>query len=186
MSPSIKDAPSHSTAPSRPSRPPPPPRPCRSLSLPVISLPSGLPRWLCPLRSGQDRVSEGKGLGMLGIYPAAQGCACLSAPEMPPWRWRWAGKEYWVPLFHLGSWAQPGWACTSLSLRALRSRFRTPESCLRGMGSKGHSFSVPLVTCQLVTLSVHLTASYWPGQKLCRVLGLWENKCGHLPRFSWV
>lgn len=137
------------------------------------------------MRSGQDsRVSEGKGLGMLGIYPAAQGCACPLCPrDAPPWRWRWAGKEYWgtsstwVAGLNLGG-------LTSLSLRALRSRFRTPESRLRGMGSKGHSFSVPLVTCQLVTLFVHSTASYW-SQKLCRVLGLWENKCGHLPRFSW-
>lgn len=79
-----KGCPSHSIAP--PPAPPLPPAP--ALPEPLSScycFPSGLPRWLCPVRSGQDsRVSEGKGLCMLGIYPAAQGCACPLCPRDAP------------------------------------------------------------------------------------------------------
>lgn len=107
----------------------------------------------------------------------------LSAPDMPLLEMEMGCQGILGYLFPQVAGLNLG-GLTSLPLRALTSRFRTPESCLRGMGSRGHSFSVPLVTCQLVTLFTYSTASY-RSQNLCWVLGLWENKCEHLPRWSW-
>ena len=62
------------------------------------------------MRVDKSVVSEGKGLRMPGIYPAAQGCACPLCPRYaPPGDGDGLPRNTGVPL-PPGSWAQPGWA----------------------------------------------------------------------------
>lgn len=73
--------------------------------------------------------------------------------------------------FHLGSWAPPGWGSASLTLRALRSGFQPPESCLRGMGSWGGGQLLRTSSDLSIGYIVHLLNNQLLGTET--VLGAW-------------
>ena len=93
----------------------------------------------------------------LSLSSVCTGAACLEVLGYP---------------FHLGSWAQPGWGSASLTLRALRSGFWAPESCLRGMGSCGGGTQLLHTSSNLsIGYIVHLLNNQLLGTET--VLGAW-------------
>lgn len=69
--------------------------------------------------------------------------------------------------FHLGSWAPPGWGSAPLTLRALRSGFQAPESCLRGMGSWGGGTASPYLQWLINWLHCSFTQQPVTGHRNC-------------------